>query len=138
MAFRVNILLACLAGSIIASLAGILIAVKFDAGLLSLVLSVILPAAFCYYAGLHNRKYIATIATYAAIGWMIGTLLTPAVAMGPSLQLKKIIDSQLAGHDHLLPCVVFSTILAASRSFFVQAATKDTKTENGHTTCNRN
>lgn len=112
MGFRVNIFLACLAGSVIASLAGILVAVKYDAGLLSLFLSVVIPAGFCNYAGLHDRRCVATIATYAAIGWIIGAMLTPGVAMGPSSQLRNIIDSQLAGHAHLLPCVVISSVLA--------------------------
>ena len=125
MRFSLNILLACFAGSVVASLAGLLVAVKFDAGLLSLVFSVALPTFFCYHAGLKSQSHLATIAAYAAIGWGIGVMLTPAVAIGPSSQLKKIIASQLAGHDHLLPCVILSSILATSRSFFVKPPPKN-------------
>ena len=129
MAFKINIFLACLVGCVVASLAGIWVAVQFDAGLLSFFLSVVIPVAFCYRAGLRGRKYLAAIAIYASAGWIIGGMFNPVVTMGPSARLKEIMDSPLVGHDPLIPCVIISSVLATSRSIFVKPVAAEDESE---------
>ena len=129
--FRFNVFAACVAGCLIGNLLAVLLLVKTDVAALAFIVSVMLPPAFCFFAGVRQLKYLFTIAAYAVIGWLIGSMLTPVVSMSPSAQLTKIINSPLVGHDGILPCIVLSAILVIGRAIFVKRAQPQANTNNG-------
>ena len=124
MAFKTNLLATCLAGGVISVIAAMLILVKTGSPFLAFIPTAVIPAGCCWLAGLRDQKTLFMIAVFATIGWFAGTALTPVVAMGPQLQLEKIMNSPFAGHGALVPCAVLGAIFAFCRTVFVNPPQK--------------
>ena len=124
MAFRINLLATCLAGGVISVLAAMLILVKTDSPFLAFVPTAVIPAGFCWLAGLRDQKTLFMISVFATIGWFAGTALTPVISMGPRLQLEKTMNSPLAGNGAIIPCAVLGAIFAFCRAVFAGSPQK--------------
>ena len=122
MAFRINLLAFCLAGCVVSVIAALLILVKTDLPFLAFIPTLVIPTGCCWLGGVRHRKTLIMITVFAAIGWFAGTALTPVVSMGPRLQLEKIMNSPLAGHDAIVPCAVLGAIFAFCRTIVVDSS----------------
>ena len=127
MANRINILITCLAGCIVAALFGLLMVFKFRAPFLAMVSAAVFPAVACWISGISNRKQLAKIAAYGAIGWMLASMLRPIVGQTPVLRAARIADLPLLGFEWLLFASFVSTLLALVGAYF--APTGDSSRE---------
>ena len=124
---RVNTMFACFAGCVIAALIGLLALLKFDMPILAMISAGLLPAIACWLAGMTNKKQLAKIAGYAAIGWMLTFMLQPAIAQTTASHVRRIMTMPLLGHDWHIPASFTSTLLALIGVYFATARVEPVK-----------
>ncbi len=116
---RINTMLACLAGCVVATLVGLLVLLKFDAPILAMFSAGLFPAVACWLAGITDKKQIAKIAGYAAFGWMLTFMLQPTVSQSAESHVRRILTLPLLGLDWHIPSSLVSTLLALIGVFFM-------------------
>lgn len=123
LAKRLNILMICLAGCIVAGLFGLWALIKLNNEWLAFFSATTFPVIGCWYAGLHDRKQLAKIAMYAALGWFLAAMLRPVTVEAPRFReisrARRIMNGPLAGQEWQIPASVVSSLLAMVGAAFV-------------------
>jgi hypothetical protein len=127
MAQRINTMLACIAGCIIAALTGLLVLLKFDAPILAMLSAGLFPAIACWLTGTVGIKQVGKIAGYAAMGWLPAFMLQPAIAQSSASHVRRILTLPLLGHDWHIPASLVSTLLALIGVYFAPMRAEFTK-----------
>ena len=109
---RLNRLLSCLAGCLVATLVGLLAMLKFDAPVFALLSAAVFPTFAVWIAGLIDRKQLAKIAAYAAVGWALTFMLQPISGQSSTSRARRVAESPLVGHEWHVPASCVSTLLA--------------------------
>lgn len=129
MADRINLIVACLAGSVIATLVGLLALLKLDAPILAMLSAGLFPAIACWKTGIADNRQVAKIAGYAAMGWLLTFMLQPITAQSSASHVRRILTSPLLGQDWHIPASVVSTLLALVGAYFAPLMTESTTTK---------
>ena len=116
---RLNMMLACFLGCVVAALLCLLIAIKLDSPFLALVVAGMLPAGACFCAGLRDRKMVAKIVIYATVGWALTFMLAPQIGQSPDSRTRRIADVPLVGKEWYIPSSLVSTLLAMVGATFI-------------------
>ena len=119
MAIRINVIVACLAGSVVSVLLAILLMLKLDSAFAAFLPTLLIPPLSCWLGGLRRRDTLLMIAIFGTIGWFAGTAFTQVVAMGPQSQIEHNVKRPLAGNDPIVPCAICGGIFAFGRACFV-------------------
>lgn len=126
MSSRLNNLLACFAGCVVAALVGLLGLLKFDAPILAMLSAGVVPAIACWLAGMTDKQQLAKIAVYAALGWMLPFMLQPVVAQSAASHAQRIMSLPLLGHEWHILASFLSTLLALIGVYFAPVNTEPT------------
>jgi hypothetical protein len=117
-----RLVFACLAGCLMASLLGLLLAFACGSPLPAIAAATVLPVASCYFAGLRSSPLLAKIAAYAAVGWCATFVLAPSV--DGVVNWERSANSPLVGYEWYIPCSVVSSLLAVVGVAFIRCEDK--------------
>ena len=115
---RLNTLLFCFTGCVIAALLGLILLLKFDNELLAILSAAVFPTDGCYLSGIKGHRQLGKIALYAGIGWTLGYALQPAVAQTSASHIQRILKLPLLGYDWHVHGSVVSTLLSMVGAYF--------------------
>lgn len=124
---RIKIMLACLVGSVIAALVGLVMLLTFNAFVLPMLSAALFPAIACWKTGKIEFNQIAKIAGYAALGWLLGSMLQPMIVESPAQHSQRILAMPLVGRDWHIPASALSTLLALVGVSFAPLQTESVK-----------
>ncbi|MBN1587912.1 MAG: hypothetical protein JW888_00190, partial [Pirellulales bacterium] len=76
-------------------------------------------AVGCWMSGITDKKQLAKIAAYAAVGWALTFVLQPSIAQSASSHARRILALPLVGYDWHIVASLVSTLLALIGAYFV-------------------
>ena len=124
MANRLNNLIVCFTGCLVAGLFGLLMLIKFEAPLFAMIAAGLFPAVACRISGVKNKKQLAKIAAYGLIGWTLASMLQPVICQSSISRAARIVNLPLFGHEWHIFASFVSTLLALVGAYFVSTDDK--------------
>jgi hypothetical protein len=106
----------------VAAFFGLWAMLEFDAPILALLSAATFPVFAGWVAGLHDRKQLAKIAVYAALGWALTFMLQPVTVQYPSSRASRIAESPLVRCEWQIPASAVSSLLVMVGVGFVPAS----------------
>ena len=110
---RFLLLLACLLGSAVGAVLGVIAGVTVDSALLAWASAAVYPVLALMLAGIRQRGQLAKIAGYALLGWGLCFVLEPAMQQTAAHRALRIAADPLVGKGWYIPCHITSWVLAS-------------------------